>query len=158
MSIDEPDEDDDVRKMLGADSRQTSARHDEAVLSAARAFASDRQPRARRWLPAWAAAAAGVAIVGVALWLGSQREERAQDPSAPQLVASVVLSAGMVRGGGEPVPRTARVPVDCSRRYDEWRTRPVGQQRPPRAERDADGARLPPLREPVGVQLSGAER
>jgi hypothetical protein len=102
MSIDRPDEDDDVRKVLEADNRQTSARHDEAVLLAARSFASEREPRARTWLPRWAAVAAGLAVVGVAVWLVWQvREQGEQTDSTPQLVASVVLSAGTVRGDDE---------------------------------------------------------
>jgi hypothetical protein len=102
MSVEEPDEDDDVRRMLGADSLRTSARHDEVVLGAARAFANEPGRRARNWLPAWAAAAAGLAVVGVALWLGSQRQEGGQGVSEPALVASTVLSAGTVRGGEAP--------------------------------------------------------
>lgn len=100
--IDRPEEDDDVRKVLEADHRQTSARHDDAVLLAARSFASERSPRARTWLPRWAAVAAGVTVIGVAVWLGWQVQERGtQSDSTPRLLASVVLSAGMVRGGDE---------------------------------------------------------
>ena len=130
MSIDEPDEDDDVRRMLGADSLRTSARHDEAVLGAARALASERRPRARNWLPAWAAAAAGLAVVGVALWLGLQRQERGQGIPEPRLVASIVLSAGTVRGGEAPArielsatPGTVRLELDLETVVEQPRYR-----------------------------------
>jgi hypothetical protein len=100
MSTGQPDDDDDVRRMIGADSLRTSARSDEVVLGAARALANERRSRARNWVPAWAAVAAGVAVVGVALWIGSQ--QRGTDSPPLPLGAPVVLSAGMVRGGEAP--------------------------------------------------------
>jgi hypothetical protein len=110
MSTGQPDDDDDVRRMIGADSLRTSARSDEAVLSAARAVANERRSRKRNWVPAWAAVAAGVAVAGVALWIGSQRERGTDEPPL-SLGAPIVLSAGMVRGGEAParieLPETA---------------------------------------------------
>jgi hypothetical protein len=98
MSIEKPDaDDDDVRNALQAGSRQTSASHDDAVLRAAKAFADERASSKRMSGPKWFALAAGMAILGIALWLGWQG--RQQGGSTPQLVAAVVLNAGMTRSG-----------------------------------------------------------
>lgn len=119
MSTEKPDEDEDLRRRLDPGAPQTSARHDEAVLSAARAVANEPRRRARTRLPAWAAAAAGVAVVGVAVWLGMQRD--AGQGASPRLVASAVLSAGTVRGGDEAArvelpatPGTVRLELDLA--------------------------------------------
>jgi hypothetical protein len=89
MSTDEKDEDEDVLQALRSDKTSPSASHDEAVLKAARAFANARVSRARRMPPRWLALAAGVAVIGMALWLGWQK----RDDEA----LSFVLSPGMIR-------------------------------------------------------------
>jgi hypothetical protein len=119
----EVDPDDDVRRLLDRDGVRTSARHDETVLAAARAFAAEAANRAppltraapapgrtRRWLVPVALAASFVAGMMVRAPF-----ERAALPDTNGSEPALVLPLDTTRGAA----LERRIPVEQAR-PDDW--------------------------------------
>jgi hypothetical protein len=123
--MNKPDADNDILNLLERDDTRTSARHDEAVLAAARsmvdsAHRSDAQVSShagarRRWkVPA---ALAASFVVGALLGVVFGRVDRADVP-APDTVLMLPLDA--VRGGaGRAIPVEQAAPEDWYRYIQE---------------------------------------